>query len=69
LPSGRKPIHRLGLAGRPWTRDRELAQASLAVSVAEQGRRQEAKTFAADICHAKKPVPARALLEIAKLCD
>jgi rhomboid protease GluP len=48
---------------------RELAQASLAVSVAEQGRRQEAKTLAIDICHAKKPVPARGILEIAKLCD
>jgi rhomboid protease GluP len=48
---------------------RDLAQAGLALTVAEQGRHQEAKTLAADICHAKNPVPARRILEAAKLCD
>jgi rhomboid protease GluP len=48
---------------------RELAQAGLALTVADQDRHQEAKILAADICHAKNPVPARRILETAKLCD
>jgi membrane associated rhomboid family serine protease len=48
---------------------RDLAQAVLAVVIAEQGRRGEAKALVADICHAKVKVPVKRALEAAKLCD
>ena len=48
---------------------RDLAQAVLAVVIAEQGRRGEAKALVADICRAKDKVPVKRALEAAKLCD
>jgi rhomboid protease GluP len=48
---------------------RDVAQTGLAVILADQGRRQEAKTLAADICHAKRPPPVKRALDTAKLCD
>jgi rhomboid protease GluP len=48
---------------------REMAQAVLAVVIAEQGRRGEAKALVADICRAKHKVAVKRVLEAAKLCD
>jgi rhomboid protease GluP len=52
--------------GRPTL---DVAQTSLAVLLAEQGRREEAKTLAAALCHAKDKAALKPALDKAKLCD
>jgi rhomboid protease GluP len=48
---------------------RNHAQAILAVVLADQGRRGEAKTLASAACHANEQITIRRLLEKVKLCD
>jgi len=48
---------------------RDLARALLAIVLVDQGRRDEAKALAVDICRAKDQVANRRILDKAKLCD
>src|SRR5258705_2210060 len=48
---------------------RTRARAVLAIVLAQQGRRDEAKTLATNVCHANDQVADKRVLEKVKLCD